>query len=114
MPWKLLGSVHRWQNAGVDAARWNGGGVSKVDDIPVGQMYPLATSLQGCVWSPGQLQPRVALSPPRALPGLGQAAEAGNRAATGGKPLPGAGQEKSSQLPLKLLGSHVWPRPHAA
>lgn len=100
---------------GVDAVWWNGGGVSKVDNILVGQMYPLATSLQGCARSPGQLQllrqPCVALSPPRALPAPGPAARAVNRVATGGKSLPGVEQERFSS---QLLGSHVWLRPRAA
>lgn len=67
---------------GVDVALWNGGGVSKVDNILVGQMYPPATSLQGCVRSPGSSG--CCCSPAWLRPTLGTASSgAGSR---GGEP----------------------------
>lgn len=50
--WKWLGSVHRRQNVGVDAALWNGAGVGQWM-MYCGQMDPSASSC--CAWSPGQL-----------------------------------------------------------
>lgn len=99
--WRTCGVRRLWQcDGGAEASHGCAGstvawrGVSKVDDTPVGQMCPLATPFQGCVWSPRQLHH---------LPGHCQL-QGGDLGGRRRKPVPGgrAGQEQPA--PLEFSG----------
>lgn len=134
VPWR---SLHGWAQAAASGPPALRGGSSAVEAARHGAQEARCRVLvqhrgmegaqarwmttSGTDVSSGQLpsgmcaEPKAAPAPRGSVTSLGTASSGVvNQAATGGKSLPGVEQEKSSQLPLRLLGSHVWPRPCAA